>query len=291
MMAKLFRKRAAKVWTILHEKIGTSTLEILPPGTRDFYHAVVRKLLGKNIPFLVGGAYAFSHYTGIVRHTKDLDLFCRPADCERLLDAMATEGYRTEVTFRHWIGKIWSDQNDLVDIIYGSGNGICEVDEDWFGQAPTGDFLGLPVRVVPCEEMIWSKGYILERNRYDGADVAHLLRAQGMKMDWNRLLARFGAHWRVLYAHLVLFGFIYPDEPRQIPQDVIQDLTERLRRESAFPPAVERPPLCQGTLFSHSQYRKDIADWGYRDARLAPQGEMSAEDIRQWTAAFADDKP
>ena len=32
---------------------------------------------GGEVPFLVGGAYAFAHYTGIVRHTKDLDLFVR----------------------------------------------------------------------------------------------------------------------------------------------------------------------------------------------------------------------
>ena len=121
--------------------------------------------------------------------------------------------------------------------------------------------------------------------------VAHLLRAQGLKMNWDRLLARFGAHWRVLYAHLVLFGFIYPDQSRQIPKTVLEDLTERMRRETAFPPTGEKPPVCQGTLFSHTQYGRDLGDWGYRDARLSPAGKMTEEDIRQWTAAFAGDKP
>ena len=40
-------------------------------------------------PFLVGGAYAFARYTGIERHTKDFDVFVRPRDFDRALDAFA----------------------------------------------------------------------------------------------------------------------------------------------------------------------------------------------------------
>jgi hypothetical protein len=44
------------------------------------------------------------------------------------------------------------------------------VDDLWFAHATPGDVLGIPVRLCPPEEMIWSKAFIMERERYDGAD-------------------------------------------------------------------------------------------------------------------------
>ena len=54
----------------------------------------------------------------------------------------------------------------------------------------------------------------MERERYDGADVAHIILAYGDRMDWRRLIDRFGRYWRVLLSHLVLYGFIYPSAAR-----------------------------------------------------------------------------
>src|SRR5207248_659415 len=117
--------------------------------------------------------------------------------------------------------------------IYNSGNGRCPVDDDWFAHAVWAEVLGTPVSVIPAEEMIWQKSYIMERERFDGADVAHLLRARGPALDWDRLLRRFGAHWRVLLSHLVLFGFVYPSEQDKVPRRVLHDLAERLLAEHA----------------------------------------------------------
>ena len=38
-------------------------------------------------------------------------------------------------------------------------------------------------------------------------------------------------------------------------------------------------PICNGTLLSHSQYRKDIQENGFIDGRLLPHGNMTEEDI------------
>ena len=268
-------------WTVEESAGGP----VMTPQVREYYRDVMKLFLDRNIPFLVGGAYAFSSYTGIQRYTKDLDLFLKPSDCEAALAAASAAGLRTELTFRHWLAKIQNDAEDLVDIIFSSGNGVCEVDDDWLRHAVPATVLDLPVKLIPVEEMIWSKGYILERNRYDGADVAHLLRAQGLRLNWPRLLSRFGAHWRLLLSHMVLFGFIYPGETDRIPEAVMQELTSRLAREMGSAPS-SRDRICRGTLLSHTHFRKDVEDWGYRDARLPPEGGMSEEDIRQWSAAF-----
>jgi hypothetical protein len=42
--------------------------------------------------------------------------------------------------------------------------------------------------------MIWSKAFIMERERFDGADVMHLIHENANRLDWNRLLERFGQH-------------------------------------------------------------------------------------------------
>src|SRR5262249_31783435 len=69
--------------------------------TREFYHRSLRLMKGSGIPFLVGGAYALARYTGVVRHTKDLDLFVKPSDVERVMARFADAGYSTERTYPH----------------------------------------------------------------------------------------------------------------------------------------------------------------------------------------------
>lgn len=255
---------------------------ILSPETAAFYRRAVRRLTEAGVPFLVGGAYALAHYTGIIRHTKDFDLFAREEDCGRVLEVLARDGCRTELTFPHWLGKAYCG-DDFCDIIFSSGNGVARVDDAWLVHAEAVEILGEAVKLIPVEEMIWSKGYVIERERYDGADINHLLRARGVRLDWRRLLDRYGAHWRVLLSHLVLFGFVYPGERSQVPDWVMDELTGRLRDEQRAPAAGEK--ICEGTLLSRTQYLTDIQEWGYKDARLVPEPFMSRRDIRSWTAA------
>jgi len=261
---------------------NANSLEQLDPQAFQFYRDALATLQQSGVPFLVGGAYAFAYYTGIVRHTKDFDFFTRPDDAPRILDVLRAAGYHTEVTFPHWLGKAFHEDN-FVDVIYSSGNGMCPVDDAWFDNAVSGEVLGVPVRLCPAEEMIWQKAYIMERERFDGADVAHLIRARGPEMDWDRLLRRFGPHWRILLSHLVLFGFIYPGERAKVPDQVLDTLTARLHLDVRK--AAPSSPVCRGTLLSRMQYLTDTEQWGYQDARLSPRGHMSEEEIEEWTAA------
>ena len=268
-----------------HPPIGHPVMmaeEGLDPETRAFYCRAMHVLLEARIPFLVGGAYAFERYTGIGRHTKDFDVFVHERDLQRTLAAFAQDGCRTEVTFPHWLGKAYCGDH-FVDVIFSSGNGIAAVDDEWFEHAPDDTVLGVPVKLMPAEEMIWQKALIMERERFDGADVAHLIRARGPELDWPRLLRRFDSRWRVLLAHLILFGFIYPDERDRIPARVIGNLLGRMATELG-----EDPPedgICNGPVLSRSQYVVDLERWGYKDARVEPIGQMSPADAAAWTEA------
>jgi hypothetical protein len=245
-----------------------------------FYRRALAILRDSGVPHLVGGAYAFARYTGIERHTKDFDVFIRRDDFGRAAWAFQKAGYKAELSFPHWLGKAFAG-DDFVDLIFSAGNGIAEVDDLWFEHAVKDNVFGVDVELIPAEEMIWSKGLIMERERYDGADVAHIIRAAGDRLDWRGLLERFGKYWRALYAHIVMFGFIYPSDREQVPAWVIDELTKRMRGEKGN--ADEK--VCYGTIVSRQQYLKDVSDWGYEDARRV-EGLMSDDAIDQWTAGI-----
>ncbi len=265
----------------------TTTGTGLDPISREFYRRTMHQLEERGIPFLVGGAYAFERYTGIARHTKDFDVFLHPRDVDRALDVLADDGCKTDVPFPHWLAKAQCGE-DVVDLIYSSGNGVALVDDDWFRHSVEEAVLDVPVRLIPAEEMIWSKAFIMERERYDGGDVAHILRACADTLDWPRLLHRFDGNWRVLFQHLVVFGFIYPCERARVPAAVMRELTGRLDKELTRP-APER--VCHGTLISRAQYLVDVEHWGYSDPRLAPHGNLTSAERERWTAGIADDGP
>lgn len=246
---------------------------------RGFYQRVLRALIRHDVPCLIGGTYAFEAYTGIRRATKDLDLFVTRDDWPRAASALEGDGVATSLPFPHWLGKAGQGRH-CVDLIFSSGNGLCPVDAEWFAHARSMRLWRVSVRLCPPEEMIWSKSFVQERERFDGADVLHLLRAQADTLDWPRLLARFGEHWELLLSHLVLFGFVFPGERRRIPSHVIRLLFER----HAERPAPSDPTLCRGTLLSREQYLVDVECRGERDARLQPHGLLSPADLAPWSA-------
>ncbi len=66
-----------------------STLDEPTHSTNTFYRRTLHVLSDAGVPFLVGGSHAFLHYTGIVRNTKDFDLFVVREDFDRALEALA----------------------------------------------------------------------------------------------------------------------------------------------------------------------------------------------------------
>ncbi|MBA2355003.1 MAG: nucleotidyltransferase [Acidobacteria bacterium] len=243
----------------------------------------LRTLHEHRVPFLVGGTFAFTQYTAVVRPTKDLDLFIAPDDLDRTLRALNDVGFETHVPFPHWLAKAKSP--DLaMDVIFSSGNGVARVDADWFTHAAEVVLYGIPVKLTPIEELIWSKSFVMERERYDGADVTHLLRARGHVIDWPRLIARYGDYRLVLASHLLLFRFAYSDADRLMPAWVFDEVLGDLS-----PPAVpDGQRVCHGTLMSREQYLADVAQLGYADARLV-RAHMTPDALEVWTTAIGED--
>jgi hypothetical protein len=131
--------------------------------------------------------------------------------------------------------------------------------------------------------MVWQKAYVMERERFDDADVAHLPFSCGQATSWEKLLNRFGPDWRVLFSHLILFGFIYPAQRNAIPRHVLAELVARLTAEEEEGGLSDR--VCNGTLLSKTQYLTDVGARGFLDPRFSDRCRISPEELLIWTNA------
>lgn len=185
------------------------------------YCGVMRAAKQRNIPYALGGALAVAHYTGRWRWTKDLDLYVMPADRERMLEVFADQGladYFDKAPYdRGWIYRGNVD-DIIVDMIWGMPNRRAEVDLDWVTRGSCMMLNGEPARVLPPEELIWAKIYVLQRDRSDWPDILNLISAVGRTLDWERLLARLQDDAPLLTALLSILRWLQPSAAHNLPR-------------------------------------------------------------------------
>ncbi len=233
-----------------------------PPEAEDFYVEGLKLLAQSDIPFLLSGTYAVTTYTGIVRPTKDLDIFCKAGDYPRILAFFKERGFEVEVEDERWLAKIFRGRY-YFDVIFSCRTTEIAITDEWFEDAPAIEIYGTKVGIIKPTELIWSKIFVQDRYRYDGADVAHVILKQHDAIDWKRLLRYMELHWEVLLTHLVNFRYIYPSDRDLVPRWLMDELISRLRAHLDMPQSNVK--ICRGRLFSARDYVTDITEWGYAD--------------------------
>ena len=227
-----------------------------------FYKEAIELLNLNKIPFLVGGGIAMSQYTGIQKDRKDLDIFCKPTEFPTILKFFADQGYQTELTDVRWLAKVFKEEH-YIDIIFDTVNNICRVDDSWYDNATDGSFEGVPVKLVPAEELVWCKLYVQNRERHDSADVNHIILKYGKNLDWKRVLFRMDPHWHLLLAQLLIFQFVYPSDYHDIiPEPMFKELLRRAEEQYQLPASQEK--VCRGPVIDQTQYSIDIKEWDYK---------------------------
>jgi hypothetical protein len=228
----------------------------------NFYKEAIELLHESGAEFLLGGAFAVFNYTGLYRDTKDLDVYCRSADCPKILKFFADKGFTTEFTDVRWLAKVFKE-DFFMDIIFDTVNNICRVDDSWFERAQDTEFMGVKAKLLAPEELYWSKVYVQNRERYDGADLNHLVLMQGKEMDWEHLLHRMDQHWHLMLSQILLFQFVYPSDYQEIvPRWVFDELIKRANEQYDIPSPVVR--VCRGPMIDQTQYSADIKEWDYK---------------------------
>jgi hypothetical protein len=238
--------------------ISSSTHPEFAPAQRALFVEVLGLFTTRRIPFAVSGAFALHQHTGIWRDTKDLDLFLVHDDVLGALDLLAAEGLETEVCDAVWLCK--ARRGDYyVDLITGMSNAVITVQRDWIDRASNAEVLGVPVKVLAAEELIASKLFVTRRERFDGADVVHVIHGSGGKLDWNRILQLIGEHWLVLLWALVLYQYVYPAHSEFVPRTLWNELLARLRNELDHP---DPHAVFRGSLIDEMMFAIDTAEWG-----------------------------
>jgi hypothetical protein len=240
----------------------TSSAEPVWAGdARNCYEGVLLAFQESGIPFAVSGGFAFHHHTGIWRSTKDLDLVMTAETVPSALKVLRAGGFETWIEDRVWLAKA-QRLGYYVDLITGVGNATLAVEASWIERGIPDRVLDLPCKVLRAEEMIASKLFVTRRERFDGADIAHLLKACCQQIDWNRLLELIGAHEDMLYWHLVLFAYIYPSHVGLVPANVWRNLHEGFKRRVSTPNLNE--PF-RGSLIDPMMFAIDVNEWGECD--------------------------
>jgi hypothetical protein len=227
----------------------------------NLFREVIELLEGNKIGFAVSGAFALHEYTGIWRDTKDLDLFLPAVEIPRALALLRGARFETEIPDPVWLAKAWRG-DFFVDLIAGMSNAVVRVDASWIQRSCRSEVLGLRPRVLPPEELIASKVFVTRRERFDAADICHVIYRTGEEMDWKRLLDLVGEHWQMLLWHLLLYHYVYPADTSRVPQEVWEELLQRFRVELTHP---NQTLEFRGSLIDEKMFAIDVKEWGLRN--------------------------
>jgi hypothetical protein len=251
----------------------------LPEKQESLFREVLSVLEEKGIPYAVSGAFALRQHTGISRFTKDLDVFLSATQVPMALACLCERGFVCEVCDPVWLAKAHRDEF-FVDLITGMSNAAITVDPSWIERAHPATIVGVETRVLAPEELVASKLFVTRRERFDGADIAHVIYGASGDFDWNRLLQLAGEHWEILLWALVLFRYVYPAHSDYVPASLWQDLLSRYMHLVAHPDP--NTPF-RGSLIDENMFAIDVREWGledvlqqYRD-RLQPKIENLPE--------------
>ena len=192
----------------------------IPADEWSVYEEVIQRARARGIRFAFGGAFATAAYTGELRNTKDFDFYLLPADRDAMKQAITEAGlkdYFERLSYdRSWIYR-GSRDDIIVDAIWAMANHRAEVDELWLSRGPEITIRGERLRAIPIEELIWSKLYVLQRERCDWGDVFNLIDARGETVDWEHLLERLAEDTPLLAGAISVFIWLAPDRVSAIP--------------------------------------------------------------------------
>jgi len=241
--------------------VTSSVPVVVPEEQQKLFRQVLIHLNERNVPCVVSGAVALQKHTGICRFTKDLDLFLPAQHVTKALQSLRADGFRCEVPDPVWLAKAHQGEF-FVDLISGMSNAVIVVDQGWIDRAHPSEVFGVQCKVLAPEELIASKLFVTRRERFDGADIAHVIFCTGSRLDWSRLLELIGEHWELLLWALVFFHYIYPRCADVVPRAVWEDLVQRFQKKLAHPDS-EAP--FRGSLIDPNMFAIDVNEWGMED--------------------------
>ena len=208
---------------MLESNNDVSLKNLIPLEHWHVYSCVLDRLRREEIPFALGGGLALGVYTQQFRRSKDLDIYIEPQHRQRIIGMMTECGledlFPEKEYVRDWIYR--GHRGDIiVDAIWAMANKRANVDSWWVEGGPEVELFGSTYRVIPAEELMWSKLYVLQRDRCDWPDIMNLIQATGPTLDWEHLLWRVGEDRPLVKGVLSVFSWLCPESAARIPSRI-----------------------------------------------------------------------
>jgi hypothetical protein len=99
---------------------------------------------------------------------------------------------------------------------------------------------------------------VARRERFDGADIAHVIYGTYGSFDWRREMELVGEHWEMLLWSLVLFRYVYPAQSHYVPAEIWCEL---LRRFEAEIRNTDSEATFRGSLVDDNMFAIDVNEW------------------------------
>jgi len=239
----------------------SSAKPLFPEKQEGMFREALTVLNDCAVPYAVSGAFALQRHTGIWRCTKDLDVFLMAENVPAALRCLQAHGFSCEVPDPVWLAKAHRD-GFYIDLITGMSNAVITVEHTWIDRSQPAVIAGVRTRVLAPEELLASKVFVTRRERFDGADIAHIILGTRGQLEWARILEIVGEHWELLLWLLVLFAYVYPAFTHYVPDSLWQDLSKRFSERLASHD--EAAPF-RGSLVDENMFAIDMNDWGMAD--------------------------
>ncbi len=240
--------------------VSSSRSPVFCHEQEEFFGRVIEVMGRNHVQVAVAGAFAVHEHTGIWRATKDIDLFLPAQEAPRALKLLEKAGFTTEIMDPVWLAKV-RQGGHFVDLIAGMSNAVIRVDYSWIKRARPCELFGTQMRVLAPEELIASKVFVARRERFDGADICHIIYGTKGSFEWCRLMHLVGEHWEMLFWYLVLYHYTYPAHSDYVPREIWDELLQRFTVELRHPNINMK---FRGSLIDDKMFAIDVAEWGQR---------------------------
>ncbi len=139
-----------------------------------------------DVPFVLGGGLAVWARGG-PETEHDVDLFVKPSDSERGLEALEDAGFRTERPPEDWLYKGWRGET-MVDLIFAP-NGVT-IDDDFLARAEVLEVHAVRMPVMRAEDVLVAKLLALREHEVDYDRALEIARTVREQIDWDEVRER-----------------------------------------------------------------------------------------------------
>ena len=118
----------------------------------------------------------------------DVDLYLRPGDAKRALEALVQYGMRAEKPTEDWLYKVRDQDDSLVDLIFRPAGG--EIDDSYFERANEIEVSAQQTLVASIDDVLVSKLLAITEQEPDYRAILEVSRALREQVNWPAVRAR-----------------------------------------------------------------------------------------------------